>query len=421
MRMAGEDAAIVVTAAPERLRNADSAWPYRQDSDFHYLSGFPEPDAVLALLPGRRNGETVLFCRERDRERERMHGARIGPEGAVADYGMSDAFPVEDIDDILPGMLEGRERLYCHFGAEPEFDARLLRWMRRLRHAKGGGVVPKEFVALGHLLHDLRLYKSSAELKLMRRAAAIAADAQLAAIAAARPGRSEYEVEAALLHAIARHGAVPSYPPIVAAGANACVMHYAANRARLQRGDLLLVDAGAEVDCYASDITRTWPIGARFSREQRALYDIVLEAQAAAIDEVRIGRAYDAAHAAATRVIVAGLCALRLLRGTPDVALQSGEYKRFFPHKTGHWIGLDVHDVGDYQIDGEPRMLEAGMVVTVEPGIYIAPDESSVPARWRGLGLRIEDDVAVSVGAPEVLTAAVPKDVATIEAMCAGA
>lgn len=420
MRMAGEDAAIIVAAAPERIRNADSAWPYRQDSDFHYLCGFPEPDAVLALLPGRRNGEAVLFCRERDPERERLHGPRVGPEGAVAQHSMDDAFPVEDIDDILPGMLESRGRLYCHFGAEPEFDARLLRWMRRLRAARGGGVVPKEFVALRSLLHDLRLYKSPAELKLMRRAAGIAADAQLAAIAAAQPGRGEYEVEAALLHTIRARGAVPSYPPIVAAGINACVLHYATNRARLQRGELLLVDAGAEVECYASDITRTWPVGAGFSREQRALYDIVLEAQLAAIEQVRVGVAFDAAHSAATRIIVEGLCALRLLRGGARAALQTGEYKRFFPHKTGHWIGLDVHDVGDYQIDGEARMLEVGMVVTVEPGIYIAPDDTSVPARWRGIGIRIEDDVAVNARGPDVLTAAVPKGPREIEAMCAG-
>ncbi|HET6905343.1 MAG TPA: aminopeptidase P N-terminal domain-containing protein [Rhodanobacteraceae bacterium] len=419
MRMAGESAAIIVAAAPERMRNADSAWPYRQDSDFHYLTGFPEPDAVLALLPGRRAGEAVLFCRERDPEAERLHGPRIGPEGAVERFGMQDAFPYEDMDDILPGMLEGRERLYCHFGAEPEFDARLLRWMRRLRSARGGGVVPKEFTALGHLLHDLRLYKSPAELKLMRQAASIAADAQHAAMQAARPGRGEYEVEAALLHAMRARGAVPSYPPIVAGGANACVMHYQDNRAKLQRGDLLLVDAGAEVECYASDITRTWPVGAKFSREQRALYEIVLEAQRAAIDEVRIGRSYDAAHAAATLVITEGLCLLKLLRGGARAALQSGSYKRFFPHKTGHWIGLDVHDVGDYQVDGEARLLEPGMVLTVEPGIYVAPDDASVPERWRGIGIRIEDDVAVSAGGPDVLTAAVPKEAAELEALCA--
>ncbi|MGN6728213.1 MAG: aminopeptidase P N-terminal domain-containing protein [Rhodanobacteraceae bacterium] len=418
MRMAGESAAIIVAAAPERMRNADSAWPYRQDSDFHYLSGFPEPDAVLALLPGRRSGETVLFCRERDPEAERLHGPRIGPEGAVERFGMQDAFPYEDMDDILPGMLEGRERLYCHFGSEPEFDARLLRWMRRLRSARGGGVVPKEFTALGHLLHDLRLYKSPAELKLMRHAAAIAADAQRAAMQAALPGRGEYEVEAALLHAMRVRGAVPSYPPIVAGGANACVMHYQDNRAKLQRGELLLVDAGAEVECYASDITRTWPVGAKFSREQRALYEIVLEAQQAAIDEVRVGRAYDAAHEAATLIISEGLCALKLLRGSARAVLQSGAYKRFFPHKTGHWIGLDVHDVGDYQVDGEARLLETGMVLTVEPGIYVAPDDSSVPERWRGIGIRIEDDVAVGASGPDVLTAAVPKEPAELEALC---
>jgi Xaa-Pro aminopeptidase len=419
MRMAGESAAIIVAAAPERMRNADSAWPYRQDSDFHYLTGFPEPDAVLALLPGRRAGEAVLFCRERDPEAERLHGPRIGPEGAVERFGMQDAFPYEDMDDILPGMLEGRERLYCHFGSEPEFDARLLRWMRRLRSARGGGVVPREFTALGHLLHDLRLYKSPAELKLMRQAASIAADAQRAAMQAALPGRGEYEVEAALLHAMRARGAVPSYPPIVAGGANACVMHYLENCAKLQRGDLLLVDAGAEVECYASDITRTWPVGAKFSREQRALYEIVLEAQGAAIDEVRVGRPYDAAHEAAVLVITEGLCALKLLRGSARAALQSGTYKRFFPHKTGHWIGLDVHDVGDYQVDGEARLLEPGMVLTVEPGIYVAPDDTSVPERWRGIGIRIEDDVAVSAGGPDVLTAAVPKDPAELEALCA--
>ena len=418
MRVAGESAAIIVAAAPERMRNADSAWPYRQDSDFHYLTGFPEPDAVLALLPGRRAGEAVLFCRERDAQAERLHGPRHGPEGAVERFGMQDAFPYEDMDDILPGMLEGRERLYCHFGSEPEFDARLLRWMRRLRSARGGGVVPREFTALGHLLHDLRLYKSPAELKLMRHAAAIAVDAQRAAMHAARPGRGEYEVEAALLHAMRARGAVPSYPPIVAGGANACVMHYQHNHAKLQRGQLLLVDAGAEVECYASDITRTWPVGAKFSREQRALYEVVLEAQQAAIDEVRVGRSYDAAHAAATLVISEGLCALKLLRGSARAALQSGAYKRFFPHKTGHWIGLDVHDVGDYQVDGEARLLEAGMVLTVEPGIYIPPDDNSVPERWRGIGIRIEDDVAVSANGPDVLTAAVPKHPAELEALC---
>ncbi|HEX7369285.1 MAG TPA: aminopeptidase P N-terminal domain-containing protein [Rhodanobacteraceae bacterium] len=420
MHMAGEDAALVVAAAPRRMRNADAAWPYRQDSDFHYLTGFPEPDAVLALLPGRGRGEVVLFCREHDPERERVEGMRIGPEAAVDRFGVDDAFPVDDIDDILPGMLEGRTRLYCHFGRENEFDAQLLRWMRRLRASRGGGVVPREFVALGHLLHELRLYKSPAELALMKRAAKIAAEAQRAAVAVARPGAAEYEVEAALLHAIRAQGAVPSYPPTVAGGANACVMHYIVNRDKLGRGNLLLIDAGAEVECYASDITRTWPVGGTFTREQRALYALVAEAQQAAIDEVRPGRAFTAAHEAATRVIVDGLCKLKLLKGSARTALRSADYKRYFPHKTGHWIGLDVHDVGDYRIDDEPRMLEPGMVVTVEPGLYIPPDDSSAPAKWRGLGIRIEDDVAVGARGNEVLTASLPKAIDAVEAMCGG-
>jgi Xaa-Pro aminopeptidase len=417
MRMAGEDAALVVAAAPRRIRNADAEWPYRQDSDFHYLTGFPEPDAVLALLPGRANGEVVLFCRERDPERERIDGARIGPDAAAARFGMDDAFPVEDIDDILPGMLEGRTRLYCHFGRENEFDAHLLRWLRRLRASRGGGVVPREFVALGHVLHELRLYKSTAELRLMKRAANIAAEAQRAAVAAARPGAAEYEVEAALLHVVRAHGAVPSYAPIVAGGANACVLHYTANRDRLERGDLLLVDAGAEVECYASDITRTWPVGGRFSREQRALYEVVLAAQQAAIEQVREGAAFTAAHDAARNVVVEGLCRLKLLSGSPRSALKSGSYERFFPHKTGHWIGLDVHDVGDYRVDEQPRLLEAGMVVTVEPGIYIPPDDTTVPAKWRGIGIRIEDDVAIGAHGSEVLTAALPKAIDEVQAL----
>ncbi|MES2402875.1 MAG: aminopeptidase P N-terminal domain-containing protein [Pseudomonadota bacterium] len=418
MRMAGDSAALVVAAAPRRMRNADAAWPYRQDSDFHYLTGFPEPDAVLALLPGRDRGEVVLFCRERDREHERIDGVRVGPDEAVARFGVDDAFPVEDIDDILPGMLEGRTRLYCHFGRENDFDAQLLRWLRRLRSSRGGAVVPREFVALGHLLHELRLYKSPAELALMRRAASIAAEAQQAAVRAARPGAAEYEVEAALLQVMRARGAVPSYPPTVAGGVNACVLHYTANQGRLARGSLLLIDAGAEMACYASDITRTWPVGGRFSASQRALYEVTHDAQHAAIDEVRAGQPFTAAHDAAVRVIVRGLCALKLLEGGARAALKSGKYKRYFPHKTGHWIGLDVHDVGDYRVDDQPRVLEPGMVVTVEPGIYIPPDDTTVPSKWRGIGVRIEDVVAVAARGNEVLTAGLPKDIDAVQALC---
>jgi Xaa-Pro aminopeptidase len=420
MRMAGADAALLVAAAPERMRNADAAWPYRQDSDFHYLTGFAEADAVLALLPGRAHGEAVLFCRERDSAHERWHGEVAGTERAVSAFGLDDAFPIEDIDDILPGMIEGRARVYCHFGREPDFDARLLGWMRRLRQLRGGGVVPKEFVALGHLLHDLRLYKSRGELKLMRQAASIAAEAHLAAMAAALPGRFEYEVEAELLRVMRSRGAVPAFPPIVAGGVNACTMHYLANRAPLKDGDLLLIDAGAEVDCYASDITRTFPVNGRWTREQQALYEVVLAAQQAAIDEVQPGQPFDAAHHAAVRVIAEGLCALGLLKGSADAAIESGAYKAFFPSKTGHWLGLDVHDVGDYRVDGQARLLESGMVVTVEPGIYVPPDLRGVAERWRGIGIRIEDDVAVTADGNTVLTAGVPKEPQELERVLGG-
>ncbi|URL58939.1 aminopeptidase P N-terminal domain-containing protein [Luteibacter flocculans] len=409
MRMAGEDAVLILAAAPERMRNADAPWPYRQDSDFHYLTGFDEPEAVLALLPGRAHGESVLFCRERDAERERWDGERMGTDRAARELKLDDAFPIDDIDDILPGMIEGRARVYCHFGQEPDFDARLLGWMRRLRTARGGGVVPKDLVALGHLLHDLRLFKSRDELALMRRSAEVAAAAHLSAMAVARPGVAEYEVEGEILRTIRGRGAVPAFPPTVAGGVNACIMHYQANRAILNDGELLLVDAGAEVNYYASDITRSFPIGGRFTKEQRALYEIVYEAQLAAIDAVRPGRSFGDAHDAAVRVIAEGLCAVGILRGGADRVIAEGSYKTYFPSKTGHWLGLDVHDVGDYRIDGQPRVLEEGMVVTVEPGIYVPPDDKRVHERWRGIGIRIEDDVAVTKGAPDVMTAMVPK------------
>ena len=375
MRMAGRDAIVIVPAAPERVRNNDSHYPYRQDSDFHYLSGFPEPDAVLALIPGREQGETILFCRERDAERERWDGARAGYDGAVRDYGFDDAFPIDDIDDILPDMIEGRTRVYYHFGRDPEFDLKLIGWVNRVRaQVRQGAVPPHEFVALSHLLHDLRLYKSRSELRVMRKSARIAAEAHVRAMRATRPGMNEHEVEAELLHEFRRHGAVPSYEPIVGGGANACVLHYRANNAPLRDGDLLLIDAGAEYECYASDITRTFPVNGRYSTEQRAIYDIVLAAQTAAIDEVRVGRPFDAYHEAAVRVITRGLIKIGLLEGTLEKNLREHAYRTFYMHKTGHWLGLDVHDVGDYRVDGEFRLLEPGMVDTVEPGIDIAPD-----------------------------------------------
>jgi Xaa-Pro aminopeptidase len=415
LRMAQDDAILILPAAPERLRSHDTHHPYRQDSDFWYLTGFPEPEAVLVLVPGRAHGEALLFCRERHPERERWDGPRAGPEGAVAEYGIDDAYPIDDIDEILPGLLEGRSRVYYHFGRDTDFDLKLIGWVNRVRaQVRQGAQPPHEFLELGHLLHELRLFKSPAELRQMRHAAQVAAEAQKAAMRATRPGGHEYEVEAALWATWRRHDCVPAYNPIVGAGANACVLHYVANNGPLREGELLLCDAGAEYRGYASDITRTWPVAGRYSKAQRALYDLVLAAQAAAIAEARPGRPYEAVHEAAVQVLTEGLLSLGLLKGSLEKALAAQAYKAFYMHKTGHWIGLDVHDVGDYKLGGESRLLEPGMVFTVEPGLYVAPD-AAVPAKWRGIGIRIEDEVRVTEGEPEVLTAGVPKLAEAVE------
>lgn len=418
MRMAGPDAILILPAAPERVRSNDTHFPYRQDSDFWYLTGFEEPEAVLVLVPGRAAGETLLFCRERDREREAWDGARLGPEGAVEALGMDDAYPYADMDEILPCLIEGRNRVYYHFGRDTEFDLALIGWVKRVRsQIKQGAHPPHEFQELGHLLHDLRLFKSPAERRLMAEAARIAALAHVDAMRAAKPGMFEYEIEAELLYRFRRHGTVPSYEPIVGAGANACVLHYRANRAQMRDGDLLLIDAGAEFHGYASDITRTFPVNGRFSAPQRALYDLVLAANVAAREVVRPGVSWIAPHEAAVEVLTEGLLRLGLLKGTLKQNLKDHAYRRFYMHKTGHWLGLDVHDVGDYRIDGQFRLLEPDMAFTIEPGLYIAPDASGVAAKWRGIGIRIEDDVVVTRHGAKTLTDDVPRDADEIEAL----
>lgn len=418
MRMMGEGAIAVVPGASLRYRSRDVEYPFRQDSDFHYLTGFPEPEAVAVLVPGRPQGEYILFCRERDPETELWTGPVAGPEGACERYGADDAFPVSDLDDILPGLIEGCERVYYTMGTYPDIDRRMIGYLNELRRkVRAGARTPEEFVALDHLLHDMRLYKSRAELRAMREAARIAMGAHRRAMAACRPGLREHEIEAELLYEFRRHGAEPAYPPIVASGPSACILHYTANDRRMEDGELLLIDAGCEHDCYASDITRTFPVGGRFGPEQRALYELVLEAQEAAIAAVRPGNHWNDPHDAAVRVLTRGLVRLGLLEGRPARLVRKGAYRRFFPHRTGHWLGLDVHDVGEYKVDEAWRLLEAGMVLTVEPGLYIPPDARGVRKRWRGIGIRIEDDVAVTADGCQVLTAALPKDPDTIEAM----
>lgn len=419
MDMMEDNSIAIVPAAPELIRSRDTEYPYRQDSDFHYLCGFPEPEAVLALLPGREHGETVLFCREREPDKELWTGYRCGPERAHERYGVDDAFPIGDIDDILPGLLEGRERVYYSLGRHAEFDQQVMHWVNTIRaRVRQGAHPPGEFLDLDHFLHDLRLFKSPAELELMREAAAISVRAHERAMRRVKPGAYEYQLESELLHEFVSHGArFPAYNSIVGAGPNGCILHYVDNTARIADGDLILIDAGCEYQGYAADITRTFPASGTFTPEQRALYDIVLAAQAAAIDAIAPNRHWNESHEAAVKVLVEGLVALGLLEGEVDEIIAQEAYRDFYMHRTGHWLGLDVHDVGDYKVGDAWRVLEPGMVMTVEPGLYVAPDNDEVEPRWRGIGIRIEDDVLVTRDGNEVLTAALVKSADDVEAL----
>ena len=421
MQAAGEGSILILPAAPERVRSRDTQYPYRQDSDFWYLTGCDEPEAVLVLVPGRKHGEAILFCRERDLEREAWDGPRLGPEGAVAVLGLDDAYPIADIDEILPGLLEGRRRVHYHLGRDADFDLKLIGWLNRVRaQVRQGAQPPQEFLELGHLLDELRLFKSADELRLMQQAADISVQAHRAALRAARVGMHEFELQAELEYVFRKHGAQPAYASIVGAGANACVLHYRNNVAKCRDGELVLIDAGAEYAGYAADITRTFPVNGRFSKPQRALHDLVCAAQAAALAQARPGVPYEAGHDAAVATLAEGLLSLGLLKGTLEKVIASGDYKRFYRHKTGHWLGLDVHDVGEYRIDGASRLLEPGMVFTIEPGLYIPPDVTSVAVQWRGIGIRIEDDVLITREGHRVLTAALERSAEDVEGVMAG-
>jgi Xaa-Pro aminopeptidase len=417
MRMIGKDAIAILPAAPVRHRNGDIEYAYRQDSHFYYLTGFQEPDAVAVLVPGRVHAEYLLFVREHDALRESWDGPRAGTEGAVEQYGADDAFPIEDIDEILPGLMEQRSQIFYSMGTHLDFDPRILSWVNGLRvQSRQGAGGLQEFVALNHVLDDMRLYKSRPEQASLRRAAQIAVGAHRRAIRFARPGRMEYEVMAEVLHEFRSHNADISYQPIVGGGANACVMHYRDNDKPLCDGDLLLLDAGCEHDYYASDITRTFPVSGRFTAVQRAVYEVVLDAQIAAIDKVRSGNHWNEPHEAAVRAVTMGLSKLGLIKGPLPKLIKDQAYLPFFNHRTGHWLGLDVHDVGDYKVGGEWRVLEPGMALTVEPGIYIRPS-AKVPKEFWNIGIRIEDEVLVTQGAAEVLTGELEKTPDAIEAL----
>ena len=419
IQMMGPGAVAILPAAPEVVRNRDVHYPYRPDSDFYYLTGFPEPEAIAVLIPGRKPAEYVLFCRERDEKRERWDGPRAGQEGAVRDYGADDSFPIADVEEILPGLLEQCTRVFYAMGSNPDLDKRLADWVNQIRRKARAGVHgPLEFVALDHYLHEMRLYKSAGEAALMRHAARITAAAHARLMQTCRPGMHEYELEAEFGHECATRGArFQAYPAIVGGGCNACVLHYVDNRDELRDGDLVLVDAGCEYGYYASDITRTFPVNGRFSPAQRAVYELVLAAQEAAIAKARPGNHWNDPHDAAVRTITKGLVDLGLLKGAVAKLIKDGGYAKFYMHRTGHWLGMDVHDVGDYKVDGAWRELEPGMVMTVEPGIYIPPGMRGVPKKYWGIGVRIEDDVLITKDGHEVLTRDAPKGVADIEAL----
>jgi len=414
MRLAGANSAVLIAAAPEHVRSRDTLYPYRQDSDLWYLSGFPEPEAVLLLLPARRGGKVLLFCRERDPERERWDGPRIGSEAAVERYGVDAAWPIKQLGSLLPGLLDERTRIYCGASRPAALDAILAAREQRTAAASATNAGVADAAAL---THELRITKDPHELRLMRHAARISVLAHAAAMRAVRPGLREYQLQAEIERVFRQHGAVPAYESIVGSGANACILHYRANDALIADGDLVLIDAGCEYAGYAADITRTFPANGRFTREQRALHDLVCAAQAAALKHAHPGALWPQMHTAAAKTLIEGLLRLGLLRGgSVETHFAAGSHQRFYPHKSGHWLGLDVHDVGAYEIDGQPRPLQPGMVLTIEPGLYIPPGTRGVSKKWCGIGIRIEDDILITQDGHEVLTAGLARSADEIEA-----
>ncbi|MEJ1334620.1 MAG: Xaa-Pro aminopeptidase [Candidatus Sedimenticola sp. (ex Thyasira tokunagai)] len=421
MRMMGEGSIAILPSAPVARRNRDVDYSYRPDSDFYYITGFSEPYSVAVLIPGREHAEYVLFCRERDPEKEVWDGTRAGQEGAQTIYGADDSFPIGDLNDILPRMLEQCERVFYAMGCNPELDKQMSEWINGIRtHSRAGSHGPLEFIALDHYLHDMRLYKSRSEISAMRKAAQISSRAHKRAMKFCRPGLMEWQLEAEINYECAKAGALhQAYPAIVGGGANGCVLHYIENSDDLKEGELLLIDAGCEYQLYASDITRTFPISGTFSPEQRALYELVLAAQYAAIEKVRPGNHWNDPHEAAVKVITKGLVELGILKGRVPTLIKNEGYKKYYMHRTGHWLGMDVHDVGDYKIDGEWRLLEPGMALTIEPGLYIPAGSKGVAKKWWNIGIRIEDDLVVTKEGYDILSKNAPKTVAEIEALMA--
>jgi len=421
MQAMGPDGIAIVPAAREVIRARDSHYRFRQDSDFRYLTGFPEPDAIAVLAPGRPEGEYLLFVRSRDPAREIWDGYRAGPEGATKQYRAEQGLTVAEFAGMLPGLLGGRARIFYTLGEHPELDPQITACCREIREvSRRGASAPVEFVALETTLHEQRLIKTESEVGLLTHAGKVSARAHMRAMKYAKPGRWEYQLAAEIHHEFELEGMEPGYGSIVGSGANACILHYVENNGQLKDGDLVLIDAGGEYKGYTADITRCFPANGKFSGPQKAIYEVVLAAQKAATKELRAGNVSSRPHEVATRALTEGMVALGLLKGDADTLIKQEQHKRFYMHGTGHWLGMDVHDVGRYKLSGEARPFAAGMVMTVEPGLYVSPGTPGVDQRFWGIGVRIEDDVLVTDQGPRVLTADVPKDVPDIEALMRG-
>ena len=419
----GPHSIAIIATSPVAMRNRDADYKFRADSSFFYLTGFAEPEAVAIIetFESIDEGYTYsLFCRERDREMEIWHGYRAGVDGAVEDYDADEAYAIDLLDEEIIEKLLNKQKLFYRMGQQADFDARVAKWIAEANGESRKGIsAPAQVIQLDRILDEMRLHKSTQEIELMQIASTISAQAHTRAMQAVKPGMMEYALEAELNYIFGQNGCVPSYNSIVGGGENGCILHYVENDKVLKDGDLVLIDAACEYQLYASDITRTFPVNGKFSSEQKALYEVVLKAQLAAIDAVRIGNSYKEPHCIAVRILVQGLLDLGLMQGNIEQIIESESFHQFYMHGTGHWLGMDVHDVGSYKIEGEWRAYEEGMTVTVEPGLYIAPDDETVDAKWRGIGIRIEDDVVVTKNGPRVLTAAVVKTVEEIEALMA--
>lgn len=413
---------VILPAAKEILRNNDSVYPFRQDSDFYYLTGFEEPDAVLVLIPKRKEGEYILFNRVRDRDREIWEGPRAGQEGACKEFLADQSFPIEQFSAMLPELLVGKEKIHYPLGRNKEFDKKLMLALNQIRAKVRGGVLsPEAFFDIAPTLHEMRLFKSPAELAVMKKAADISEKAHIRAMQTCKPGMHEYQLEAELLYEFQRNGArCAAYNSIVGAGRNTCILHYVNNNQKIADGDLVLIDAGCEYQNYASDITRTFPANGIFSKEQRAIYELVLAAQLAGIKAIKPGASWMAAQSVIVKIITQGLIDLGILKGNLENLIEKNAYFPFYMHRSGHWLGLDVHDVGRYRTDHKWRTLEPNMVLTVEPGIYISSDIPGVHKRWHNMGIRIEDDVVVTEKGHDVLTSGIPKTADDIEAVMKG-